>query len=261
MFGFLQSIGDKTIKIFFSFYEVIVFIGICLIHMLNPKSYNPAMRVVLIKQIYFTSVGILPIFIFMAIFFGTIFIGIIIYFATLYGLEDDIGYILVTFAIKEFSPFFTTLLIALRSSTAINTEIAVMKVNKEIDTLRAFKIDFIDYLFLPRIISGVVSVTALSTLFAIIMLLGGYLFTLFYMNMDFHTYKSILISAISFEDLAVLILKAVSFGFVIMIIPIYSGLKTSRGYTAIPISVLNGMMKLFIAIFFVEVLSLLMQSI
>ena len=261
MFGFLQSVGDKTIKIFFSFYEAIVFIGICLIHIFNPKSYNPAMRAVLIKQIYFTSVGILPIFSFMAIFFGTIFIGIIIYFATLYGLEGDIGDILVTFAIKEFSPFFTTLLIALRSSTAINTEIAVMKVNKEIDTLRAFKIDFIDYLFLPRIISGVISVTALSTLFAIIMLLGGYLFTLFFMNMDFHTYKAILLGAVTFEDLAVLILKAISFGFVIMIIPIYSGLKTAQGLTAIPISVLNGMMKLFIAIFFVEVLSLLIKSI
>jgi phospholipid/cholesterol/gamma-HCH transport system permease protein len=261
MLSFLQGIGNKTISMVSSFYEALLFIGVCFVHMLNPKSYNPAMRVVLIKQIYFTSIGILPIFIFMAIFFGTIFIGTVIYFATLYGLEGDIGNILVTFAIKEFSPFFTTLLIALRSSTAINTEIAVMNVNKEIDTLKAFKIDFIDYLFLPRIISGVISVTALSSLFAIIMLLGGYLFNLFYMNMDFHTYKYILLSAITFEDLAVLILKAVSFGFVIMIIPIYSGLKTARGYTAIPISVLNGMMKLFIAIFFVEVLSLALQSI
>jgi len=257
----LDKIGAKTISMFSSFNEAIVFTTICLIHMLNPKSYNPAMRVVLTKQIYFTSVGILPIFIFMAIFFGTIFIGAMVYVATSYGLEENIGSILVTFALKEFAPFFTTLLISLRSSTAINTEIAVMNVNKELDTLRSFKIDLIDYLFLPRIISGVVSVTALSTLFAIIMLFGGYLFTLFYMNMDFHTYKYILISAIGFEDIAVLILKAMAFGFVIMLIPIYSGLKTEKSYTGIPISVLNGMMKLFIAIFFVEVVSLVIQSI
>mgnify|MGYP006307672007 CR=1 FL=1 len=93
------------------------------------------------------------------------------------------------------------------------------------------------------------------------MLIAGYLFTLFYMNMDFHTYKHILIGAIDFEDLAVLILKAIAFGFVIMIIPIYSGLKTQKSFRAIPISVLNGMVKVFIAIFFVEVLSLLIQSI
>jgi phospholipid/cholesterol/gamma-HCH transport system permease protein len=259
--NFLQNIGNKTINIVFSFYEVILFAGICLVHMLNPKSYNPAMRVVLVKQIYFTAVKILPIFIFIAIFFGTIFIGAVIYFATLYNLESDIGTILVTFTIKEFAPFFTTLLIALRSSTVINTEIALMNVNKEVDTLKALKIDFIDYLYLPRIISGVISVTALSTLFAIIMLLGGYLFTLFFMNMDFHTYKYLLISAVGFEDMAVMIIKAIVFGFVIMLIPVYSGLKTGHGFTAVPISVLNGMMKLFVAIFFVEVLSLLIQSI
>jgi phospholipid/cholesterol/gamma-HCH transport system permease protein len=136
-----------------------------------------------------------------------------------------------------------------------------MNVNKEIDTLRDLKIDFIDYLFIPSIVSGVVSVAVLSTLFAIIMLLGGYLFTMFFMNMDFHTYKFILINAIGLEDILVMILKAIAFGFVIMLIPIYSGLKTGHGFTAVPISVLNGMMKLFISIFFVEVLSLLIQSI
>jgi phospholipid/cholesterol/gamma-HCH transport system permease protein len=257
----LEKIGNKTVNITYSFYEAILFTGVCLAHMLNPKSYNPAMRVVLVKQIYFSAIKILPIFIFIAIFFGTIFIGAVIYFATLYNLEGDIGTILVTFTIKEFAPFFTTLLIALRSSTVINTQIALMSVNKEIDTLKALKIDFIDYLYLPRIISGVISVAALSTLFAIIMLLSGYLFTLFFMNMDFHTYKFILISAISFEVMLVMILKAIAFGFVIMLIPVYSGLKTGHGFTAVPISVLNGMMKLFVSIFFVEVLSLLIQSI
>jgi len=50
-----------------------------------------------------------------------------------------------------------------------------------------------------------------------------------------------------------------AFGFVVMLIPIYSGLKATSAYTAIPISVLNGMVKLFIALFFIEVLSLLLQ--
>ncbi len=260
-FSFLNSIGDKTIKIFLSLYKAVEFTSICIIHMFNPKSYTPAMRVVLTKQIYITSIGILPVFMFLAIFFGTIFIGAIIYLATLYNLENDIGDIIVTFAIKEFSPFFVTLLIIFRSSTAINTEIALMRINKEIDAFKSSKVDLIDYLFLPRILSGVVSVTALSALFAIIMLIGGYLFTLFYMNMDLHTYKNILISAIGFEDLAVLILKSAAFGFVIMIIPVYSGLKAKSSIKEIPKSMVNGMVKIFIAIFFVEVFSLLIQSI
>ncbi len=78
--------------------------------------------------------------------------------------------------------------------------------------------------------------------------------------MDFHTYKYLLINAIEVKDLVILLVKSMAFGFVTMLIPIYSGLKTTSAYTAIPISVLNGMVKLFVALFFIEVLSLLLQS-
>ena len=256
----IENIGDKTINSAISFYKAIEFSSICLLHLVRPSSYNPAMRVVLTKQIYFTAIGIIPLFTTMAIIFGSVIIGIVISLATQYNLEDEIGSIIITFAINEFSPFFTALLIALRSSTAVNTEIAVMNVNNELNTLKKYKINLINYLFLPRIISGMISVTSLSVLFAIIMLSSGYLFTLFYMNMDFHTYKYIIINTIEVKDITILLIKSLAFGFVTMIIPIYCGMKTASSYTAIPISVLNGMVKLFIALFFIEVLSLLLQS-
>ena len=253
----IEAIGEKTMGSLSSFYEALKFTFICFAHILNPHSYNPAMRVVLTKQIYFTAIQIIPLFIVMAVFFGSIIIGVVILLAAEYKLQAEIGSIITTFSIDEFSPFFTALLISLRSGTAINTEIAVMKVNNELNTLSNYKIDLIDYLFLPRIIGGVVSVVSLSILFAFIMLGSGYIITLFYMNMDFHTYKYLLISAIDVKDVLTLLFKSIAFGFVIILIPIYSGLKTAKSYTAIPISVLNGMVKLFIAIFLIEVISLI----
>lgn len=258
---FFENIGDRTIKSILSVYEVVRFTAICLMHMFNPSSYNPAMKMVLVKQIYFTAVGIVPLFITLAVLFGSVIIGVVIYLATEYSLQKQIGSIIITFVIDEFSPFFTALLISLRSGAAVNTEIAVMNVNNELNTLRKYKIDLIDYLFLPRIIAGIISVTSLSILFAVIMLSSGFIFTLFYMNMDLHSYTYLLISAIEVKDIVVLLVKGVAFGFVIMLIPIFSGLKTQNNFTAIPISVLNGMVMLFIAIFFIEVISLLIQSI
>jgi len=258
---FIDGVGSKTISIFSSFYEAFYFTFVCLVHLVNPKSYSPAMRMVLVKQIYFTAITIIPLFTMMAIIFGSIIIGVVISLASEYGLQDSIGSILITFSVDEFAPFFTALLISLRSGTAVNTEISVMSVNKELNTLKEYKIDLINYLFLPRIISGIVSVTSLSILFALITLSSGYLFTLFYMNMDFHTYSALLVTAIELSDVIILLSKSIAFGFVAMIIPIYSGLNTANSYTAIPISVLNGMVKLFIALFIIEVLSLLIQSI
>jgi len=254
---FIEGIGNKTIQTISSFYEALKFTFICFFHMLNPSSYNPAMRVVLTKQIYFTAIQIIPLFIIMAVFFGSIIIGVVILLAAEYKLQGEIGSIIITFAVDEFSPFFTALLISLRSGTAINTEIAVMKVNNELNTLNKYKINLINYLFLPRIIGGVVSVVSLSILFAFIMLGSGYVITLFYMNMDFHTYKYLLINAIEVKDVLTLLFKSIAFGFVVILIPIYSGLKTTKSYTAIPISVLNGMVKLFVAIFLIEVISLI----
>ncbi|EQB39268.1 ABC transporter permease [Sulfurimonas hongkongensis] len=257
---FVESIGGKTLEVLASIYEAIKFTFICTAHMLKPQSYNPAMRMVLTKQIYFTTVQIIPLFTTISVLFGSVIIGVIIVLASEYGLQDKIGSILITFIIDEFSPFFTALLISLRSSAAVNTEIAVMGVNNELNTLKRYRIDLIDYLFLPRIISGMISVVSLSILFSFIMLCSGYIFALFYMHMDFHTYKHLLISAIELKDLLALLIKSLAFGFVIMLIPIYSGLETTNAYTAVPVSVLNGMVKLFVAIFFIEVLSLLLQS-
>lgn len=257
---FLEGLGQKVIDTVFSIFEALKFTALCLIHMLRPNSYNAAMRMVLTKQIYFTAIGILPLFIIMAFIFGSVIIGVVIMLASEYNLQDQIGSIIITFVVDEFAPFFTALLVSVRSSTAINTEISVMSVNKELNTLREYKINLINYLFLPRIISGIISVTSLSILFALIMLISGYVFTLFYMHMDLHTYKYILISAIEVQDLVILLLKGIAFGFVTMLIPIYCGLKTADSNTAIPISVLNGMVKLFIAIFFIEVISLILQS-
>ncbi len=255
-----EKVGEKTLQTLSSLVDVLRFFVLCTISMFRPSSYNPAMIMVLIKQIYFTAVGILPLFITMSVIFGTIIIGVVISLSTQYGLQDSIGSIIIAFVVDEFAPFFTALLISLRSSTAVNTEIATMKVNHELEMLRSYKIDLISYLFIPRIISGIVSVTSLSILFAIIMLASGYIFAFFYMGMDLHSYKLLLLNAIEVKDMAVLLGKGVAFGFVTMMIPIYSGLNAFDSYTAIPISVLNGMVKLFIAIFIIEVASLLLQS-
>jgi len=256
---FLEKIGEKTIDFFNTFFDAVVFVLTVLFHLFNAKSYNPAMRKVLTKQIYFTAVGIIPIFILMAVLFGSVIIGVVILLSTEYALQAEIGSIIITFVINEFAPFFTALLISLRSGAAVNTEIAVMNVNQELNTLNVYKIDMIDYLFLPRIISGIISMIFLSVLFALIMLGSGYIFTFFYMNMDFNTYAYLLIHAIEVSNIMTLIFKSFAFGFVVMIIPIYSGLKTQKRFTAVPISVLNGMVRLFIAVFFIEVVSLIIQ--
>ncbi|MDX1295089.1 MAG: ABC transporter permease [Sulfurimonadaceae bacterium] len=255
-----EAVGDKTLYALYSVYEALHFTALCLVHIIKPGSYHAAMRTVMVKQIYFTAVQVLPMFIFVGMIFGSVIIGYVVSLAIDYSLQEEIGTILVAFVMHEFAPFFTVMLIALRSGAAINTEIAVMHVNKELATLKAFHINVIDYLFLPRIIGGMVSIVLLTALFAVIMFASGYLFSSFFLQMDIDLYLHTIIQAITVSDFFILFGKSMAFGFFATLIPIYSGLKADHAMTDIPISVLNGMVKLFIAIFAIEVLSLLLQS-
>ncbi len=149
-------------------FDIFRFAWNIIIYLVNPSSHNPAMRCVIVKQIYFTAVEIIPLFMVIAVVFGSVVIDVVIAFAATYDLQEHIGSIILTFVMNEFAPFFTALLIALRSGAAINIEIAVMQVNNEMNALRAYGIDIVNYLFLPRIIRGMMSITLLSLMFAII---------------------------------------------------------------------------------------------
>lgn len=259
MKNYFVYVGGETFSFLSGIVEALYFSRLCIVHLFLPSSYHPAMRSVLLKQIYFTVVQILPSFILIGFLFGSLTVGYVITLAMQYGLKDQIGSMLIGFVFNEFAPLFTAMLIALRSGAAVNAEIAVMQVSGELNTLKQFDIGLIDYLFLPRIISGMISSVALALLFAIIMLAGGYLFGFLYIGMDLYAYINTLLASVHVSNLGYLIGKSMAFGFVIMLIPIYSGLTTIKALNAIPIAVLNGMVRLFVAIFTIEVFSFLFR--
>jgi phospholipid/cholesterol/gamma-HCH transport system permease protein len=253
----LGKIGQMAIKSAISFIDTISFARRVLLKIFQRRTYNSAMRQVLINQIYFTSVQILPVFLLASIILGSLLIGIVFGLLKKLGLTDFFGNVLMGLIVTELSPFFTVLFITLRSASAINTEMAVMKVNGEIKTLETFRIDVIDYLLVPRIINGIVSIVLLSSLFSIVLIFSGIVFSrvIFGMNMD--VYTNILLNSANFSDIFIALIKCAVFGFFITLIPIRFGLRASRDFTSIPIAVSGGMVSVFTAIIIIEVLSLI----
>jgi phospholipid/cholesterol/gamma-HCH transport system permease protein len=257
LMSFLEKIGNFEPGLSKSFTDIFFFAGIVLLRMFRRKTYGSAMRSVLVNQIYFTSVQILPIFLAVSILFGSLLIGIVFQLLKELGLTEFFGNVLMGLIVTELSPFITVLLITLRSSSAINAEIAVMKVNSEINTLETFRIDVIDYLLVPRIINGVVSLVLLSSLFSVVLMFSGILFSNIIFGMNIDAYTNILLNSANFSDILISLLKCAAFGFFVTLIPIRSGLSASRELTSIPIAVSGGMVNVFTAIMIIEVLSLI----
>jgi len=130
------------------------------------------------------------------------------------------------------------------------------KIGRELDALEAFGIDIANYLFLPRILAVMVSVMLLSALFAIIVTFSGLIFSTLIFDMGFNAYADIIAKAIEYKDFLILAVKSAALGFFITFIPLYYGSRAGYHLTAVPVSVLRGMVNVFIAIVVIEVLSL-----
>ena len=255
--AFLENIGRLATKFIKSFADIIYFAGKILFRIFQRSTYTSAMRTVLVDQIYFTSVQILPVFLMISLIFGSLLIGIVFYQLKGLGLTQFFGNVLMGLIVTELSPFITVIWITLRSGAAISTEIAVMKVNREISALETFRIDVKNYLLVPRIINGVISLVLLSSLFSIVLMGSGILFSRIIFGMSIDVYSNILLNSANFSDIIIFLVKSAVFGFFITLIPIHFGLQASHELTSIPVVVSRGMVNVFAAILIIEVLSLI----
>ncbi|MBN2437487.1 MAG: ABC transporter permease [Deltaproteobacteria bacterium] len=257
----IGNIGRAAMHTTSSLFGTLAFAVRVFLNLFDRRTYNSASRMVFIHQIYFTSVQILPLFIFVAVIFGCLISGMAFQVVKSLGLTDYQGWLLTGFVVMELSPFLTVLLIALRSSSAINAEIAVMKVNRELNTFESFRIDLIHYLFIPRILSGMLSMILLTGLFALVVLSIGVLVSNIVFGTSVDAYTDALLYSITFPDIIILLIKCATFGFFITLIPIRLGLNASQELTSIPVAVSNGMVTVFLAIITIEVLSSIIRFI
>lgn len=261
MTAFVGQIGLSALDAYRSLRESMTFAVRIALRLLLRRTYNSATRSVFITQFYFTAVQILPLFLMVAVIFGSLVNGMAFQVIKELGLTDFLGRLLMGFVVTEVSPFVTVLLIALRSSSAINTEIAVMKVNRELNTLDVFNIDRLDYLFVPRVLNGMLTMVLLSSLFSMVVLSIGLAVSSAIFGTSVDAYIDALLMSTSFMDMVVVLLKCAVFGFFITLIPIHRGLGASQELTSIPVAVLNGMVRVFLAIMIIEVLSSIVRFI
>ena len=234
----------------------------CIRAMLQPQHYNSAVRDVLMMQIYFTALQILLPFLLFSVLFASFVLGIILEKIKEMGLTDLLGEILAGVIFIEIAPLLTVFLLAQRSGSAINAEIAVMKVHNEIKALQSFDIDPFVYLFVPRILAIMFCVVVFNILFSIIVFSVGSVFSFGILGLAYEQFSDIFVAAIDWQDILLVFFKLLIFGFFIAFIPIYNGYHVSiQKLTDIPIAVLNGMVHLFVAIATIETCSLVLRFI
>ena len=257
----IESLGAKVTGWFTIGYDIFAFLAKSLLLLLDRSTWNRATFDVVVKQVYFTAVQILPVFLGYALVISWLIITIILTTARDFGLTGFATEMTIRVLVLELLPFLTALFIALRSGSAINTEVALMRVNNELDALEHCKVPPMQFEFLPRLIGGVVSVITLAGLAGLLALLLSYL-SIYGLSMaGFEAFTQIIAKIFNLNILFGLIAKCALFGLAVTLIPITAGLETPKKLFMVPVSVLRGMMRVFFAIVAIEVVSLALKYI
>lgn len=138
------------------------------------------------------------------------------------------GLILRTILI-DLGPITLGLVLSGRISAGIASELGTMKVTEQIDALRSFAIDPIEFLLMPRLIAGMVSVPVLLIFSNFISILFGYYSCDMTINLSWAAFVKGLRFSYNFNDVLISLIKSFIFGIIIIFSGSYFGLNSQHG--------------------------------
>lgn len=259
--NFLTRRGAALLATWHIWRDTLLFAASAIVTAATPAAYNSATRTVVMKQIYFTVVQILPGFTLFAALLSYVLIQIVVTTAASYGLSEYALEVSMRLLVLELLPLITALFVALRSSSAINTEIALMKINGELMALESNGVDTMRLEFMPRVIGGMISVLVLTAFTSVITLVLAYLAVYGWQIWSLPDFSRIMGNVFQNDVLLGILLKSLAFGLAVTVIPVAEGIATPRMLFMAPISVLRGMVRLFFLIMLIEVASLALKYI
>ncbi|MBN33818.1 MAG: ABC transporter permease [Rhodospirillaceae bacterium] len=129
--------------------------------------------------------------------------------------------------LRETGILMTAIIIAGRSGSAFAAQIGTMKVNEEVDAMRALGINPIELLVLPRTIALVLVMPLLGFFADMAGLIGGALMATIVLDLSIGQFLTQLNGAVPMWSFWVGIIKAPVFAFAIAMVGCFNGLKVS----------------------------------
>jgi len=162
------------------------------------------------------------------------FTGMVMAYQTYFGfklinVDSLVGPVVAITLARELAPVLTGLIVAGRAGAAMAAQIGTMKVTEQVDALEVMGVNSMQYLAVPRILAGTLSVPMLSIFFLFIGNIGSYIVGTEALSIDEAIYLSKLSDFMFISDITQGVIKATVFGFIISIIGTYFGFSVTKG--------------------------------
>lgn len=130
---------------------------------------------------------------------------------------------------SELGPVLTALMVAGRVGSAIAAEIGTMKVTEQIDALRTLATHPVDYLVVPRLLSGVIVLPLLTTEAIFVGIAAGYFVGAYLYGIDPAYLWVNMLKHTADSDVAIGLIKAFTFGGIVALVGCYKGMYCDQG--------------------------------
>jgi phospholipid/cholesterol/gamma-HCH transport system permease protein len=219
----------------------------------KTQSWRTVISVVA-AQIFFTGWQALIIISGLGFVIGFMFVLQMSHSVVGFGNVEGTIKLLLSVAVREFSPLLTGLIVIARSGTAVASELGNMKVNREVDALLSMGIHPLNFIVFPRLVGGIISVLILGFYFALSSILGAILGSHFLAQVPLAYFTEKLFLTLASSDFILLFFKLFLSGLLIFTISSYHGLSAKKSPTEVPVVTTQAVMRSIVSVIICNIL-------
>ena len=225
MYAFISYVGRITIGIIREMGRILILLFQAFFWMVLPPYRFKA----IIKQMEFVGVKSIYVVILTGIFAGGVLALQSHHGFKLFGAQTLVGSVVALAMTRELGPVLTALMVNGRAGSAMAAELGTMRVTEQIDALYVMAANPIQYLFVPRIIAGIVMLPVLTIVSDFLGILGGYFVGVILLNINSGMFVANILEYLELEDIFHGLTKSIFFGLILTHIGCYKGFNTVGG--------------------------------
>ena len=224
--GTLQDVGRAVVQAKERALDVLGFVGVVTAGFGRIARSLKRLRLPsVVRHVYETGLTAVPIVSLIAFLIAVIVAYIGAQQLRKFGGEVFVVDLVTVSVLRELGVLLTAIIVAGRSGSAFAAEIGAMKLNDEVDALRAMGMDPIEVLVLPRILGLVIALPILTIVADAMGLAGGAILSWYLVDIPFGQYVDRVQGSISEFTFWVGIIKAPVFAALIAIVGTLRGMQ------------------------------------
>lgn len=164
------------------------------------------------------------------------------------GAENYVGMMVTLLIVREAGIIMSGFALISMIGSSLAAEIATMRVTEQIDAIWVLKSNPIRYLFVPRVLSGMLMMPPVWVIASVIGIITGGIASNIVSGLTFKAYFSSVWYGLYIKDINVNLLKAVVYGFTIALISCSCGYNAKGGARGVGLATTKAVVWSFIAI-------------